>query len=191
MAVYSLKEDKCRLFLTAGVALKGSNLIHLVPESRPNDQADRKWWITDLVFNSKGLTQQKVKVAERTFAFRSLRWSNGWFVPGEATGLTRWITFTCLAIVSRCFTETQRPSNSGSKTDFDQGETLSGTRLVQGGPRHWSIRVLSDWFLASSVPVTGGGTWRTTKPHKRKMRVKMKRLFVSFNNHNSGRFLNL
>lgn len=85
---------------------------------------------------------------------RRLRWQKNWFVPAEAKGLT---------MVSRCFTEAQRPSNSGSKTVSDQGETLSGTMLL-GGPRHWSIRVLSDWFLPSSVPVTGGGTWRTTVP---------------------------
>lgn len=196
MAVYSLKEvwkkDKCQLFLTPEVALKGLNFIHLVPESRPNDQTNRKWWIADLVFNSilKGLTQQEVKVAEGTLAFGSLWRSNGWFVLGEAKGLIRWITFTCLAIVSRCFTETQRASNRGSKTVSEQGETLSGTRLVweatalvQSGP----VRLVLTQFCPSY-------RWWDLEnrfPHKRKITVKMKRLFVSFNNHNSGTFLNL
>lgn len=63
--------DKCCLFLTAEVALKGFNFLHLLPE--------RNWRITDLVFNSipKSLTQQKVKMIGQTAGlFRVKR--RGW-----------------------------------------------------------------------------------------------------------------
>lgn len=67
MAIYLLKEvsEKLRLFLPLQVSLKAFNFSRLFPESRPNYQSDRKWLITDIVFNfvPKRFIQQKVKMA--------------------------------------------------------------------------------------------------------------------------------
>lgn len=92
-------------------------------------------------------------------------------------------------MVSRCFTEAQRPSNSGSKTVSDEGETLSGTRLLGGATaliRSGPVRLVLTRFC----PCYRWWDLENHYPHKGKMTVKMKRLFVSFNNHNSGTFLN-
>lgn len=175
MAVYSLKEvwerDKCRLFLTAEVALKGFNFVHLVPGSRPSDQTDRKWWITDFEFNSilKGLTQQKVKMAERTGLFQVKR--RGW--SGESP-----------SPASSSPGASQKPRDPRTvavKLTLTREKPWAGPGS-HGGPQHWSSQVLPDLLsqvLTQFCPRYRWWDLENHHPHKRKMTVKMKRFFVS------------
>lgn len=104
---------------------------------------------------------------------RRLRWQKNWFVPAEAKGLT---------MVSRCFTEAQRPSNSGSKTVSDQGETLSGTMLLGGatalihpGP----VRLVFTQFC----PCYWWWDLENHCPHKRKWNVYLCPLIIIIPEH--------
>lgn len=141
-----LEIDKCRLFLTAEVALKGFNFIHLSPGSRPNDQTDRKWWITDLVFNCipKSLTQQKV--VERLVCSR---WSEG---VDQVNHLH--------LLGDRLQVQHRDPRTVAEKLTLSREKPWAGpgsyggaAALIHSGP----VRLVLTQFC----PCYRGGTWRT------------------------------